>query len=440
MRAAHLSYIPSCLCLVCFSCACLHAHPSGEDLLTHFYRDNGSDLLTGQANVVVKTNHPVANKDTFYPNYANSTALEKQKADNYFRYLRERYDVKFTPDKIDRSYQAMRVYYDGDKKRKDVAYLNEAGYKTLRANPQEFTHQDFAEVHYQNDRKMISISEVGESDKMHPQANISFHTLGIPKLSKFGRARTDEKASAHMLEQLTSDRYVISTAETDDGLLVIAQSQEGFLTRMEVLFDPDNDYAVKRCASFGRGVLFEEKIYSDYITTSSGTRIPTNIIIRKFAPAAGENGKPYMSFEEETTVFFADYNVDLPDATFVPNFPPGTTVYDETVSPPVQFVTSDVPFVDEATSVAASGRSTSEESSSPSRSTSDPVSAGPSVNDSEREANTGLLGVSNNIVSPNATLSPFERHGTLLIAGLACLVGFAVAGVLYLKRTHAVCD
>lgn len=435
MRAKNFSYISSCFCLVFVCCVCVYANPNGEELLTQFYRDNGSDLLSGQANILVKTYHPLTAKDFIFPNYDNATAPEKKGADNYFRYLRERYDVRFSPDKPQRPYQAMRVYYDGDKKRKDIAFLDEASYKSLRANPQEFINQDFGERHYQNDDKMTSISEVGESDKMNPQANVSLHKLGIPKISKFGKTRVDEDVSKYMLEQLMSDRYVISTVETKDGVLVAAQSEigKGFLTRIEVLFDPDNDYVVKRFATYGNGVLFEERIFNDYTQTSSGTRIPTHILIRKFAPAVGKDGKQYMSFEEETTVFFADYNVDLPETTFIPNFPPGTTVYDETVSPPIQFVTADVPFIDEVISI-------SEESSSTSQPASDFVSTELSINSSKSEGNTELLGVSNNVVNQNPKISLFESHGKLLIIVLACLIGFALAGVFYLKRKHIVFD
>jgi len=422
------------LCIVFVCDVCVYASPSGEELLTRYYRDNGSDMLNGQANILIKTYHPITAKDLILPGYENGTDSEKEDAEKYFKYLKERYDVKFSADKIDRTYQAMQVYYDGESRRKDIAYLDEASFENLKANPKEFQNQDFAERHYYNDSKMTSISEVGESDKMFPQANISLHKLGIPKIGNYGKTVNDENTCNYMLEQLMSDRYVISTVETNDGIWVTAQSSmdKGSLTRIELLFDPDNEYAVKRYAAYMYGALFEERIFNDYIITSSGVRIPTNIIVRKYAPAVGEDGEQYMSFEEETSVFFADYNIDIPESTFVPSFPPGTTVYDESGPEPLEFVTGNVPSIDEMILV-------SEELSSTSNLAFNFTDTELSMNNIDLEINHDTPSVTNSVVSQNAKISIFKSYN-MLFAIITSLIVFTLAIIYYLKRKHIILD
>lgn len=326
-----------------------------EQLILRYYRDTSSNLISGQARLVKHVYNPILDKKPFMPAENQFEGLDEdgktEKLNIYFKYLSELYNVNFKQGTPEHKYSAIEVYYEGENKRKNLANLDETAYQSILNKRDGFNDLAF-ERYFDNGSKMTSINDQEGLNKLDPQVVITPDKLGIPPINRFGRPRLASKFCSIMEEKVKTGFYSVSGQETKDGFLVVAETDRSKLKKIELLFKKmDDDYVVSRVRQYNfYDNLIDEGLYEDYILTSSKTLLPTKILIRTFMPipVVAENGtvKQLVSYQEEFTVLDADFNVDISDEIFVPVLPYGATVYDTTVSPPLQYLAHKVENAD----------------------------------------------------------------------------------------------
>lgn len=334
-------------------------HPPIDQLLIRYYMDNGMNFASGQGEILIETRNPSITKEDFFPPQPPLDP-DGNPVDNYqdslASYYADRYDVNFSQAYPEEKYEAVRLYYSGEKKRKDISRLTPTQYQQVLGDKKAYDTLPFNR-YFDDGAKMYSINDQGEILSINPQVIIEHSDLGIPPIHQYGRSRLSEDQAGTIVKWLLSDKYVLSGVETAEGYLVKAtkaEDQRGSLTAVEVLFDPRNNYVVKKATKYYDGFLFSEEVFDNYMQTSSGAQIPTIVISRKYAPSfRGSNAEDtsnasnvLLTFEEKVTVLAADFNVDIPDDVLTPDIPYGATVLDTTVSPPLQYTAGKVIMAD----------------------------------------------------------------------------------------------
>jgi hypothetical protein len=326
------------LFVIAVSPASYAAGPQPEELLIGFYSDFGGDLLTGEAVIL---------RHAYQPNISFAKLLppgmdqEKDPAamSKYRKYLEDRFDVKTGNGEPRQTWEIFKVYYSGSKKRLDKAELMSSQYDRALAKELQLRDLSWSRC-FDDGNRMTSINDQGNMQN-DPQATVTTFRLGAPDFEHFGRARCTREQSELMTKLLKSDKFVIRGESTDEGYHVTATSDKSTITRIEAWFDTEQGNRIKRQKTFYRGVLMEEELFSDYITTPNGDAIATKVVRKKYAPvpdavvdaAKGVSLEPMVSLEETFSVLSADFNLDIPASVFLPDMPIGTTVYDRTVTP-----------------------------------------------------------------------------------------------------------
>ena len=317
-----------------------------EQLFLQYYRNNGSDLVSGKVELLRHISNPRYDKALFMPPESTSAQDNQETREarlkRFYRYLSDFYDMNFSPDLAEQRYSAVRVYYDGQKKRKDMARFDQAAYHALLSGKAKFEEAEF-ERYFDDGSKMTSINDQGPINTYDPQVVITPDKLGIPRVSQFGRARGTVKSSEYMIKSIQSGFYQLSGQRSAEGFLVTAQSDKAsHLKKIELLYDEsDGRQILKRVREYGNlGMILDEETFEKYITTPAGIEIPTKIVSRQYTPLYndGKTIKQSIAYEEQITVLTADYNIDIPEEIFVPDLPYGATVFDTTVSPPIQYI------------------------------------------------------------------------------------------------------
>lgn len=339
--------IPLFLCLlVILSSADFVYADLAEQLILRYYRDKDSSLISGHARLLKHVYNPTLDKKQFMPPENKLEGLDEnektKKLNQYFKYLSESYNVNFEPGTAEHKYSAIEVYYEEDNKRKNLANLGEAAYQSVLNKKDGFNDLAF-ERYFDNGSKMTSINDQDGLNKLDPQVVITPDNLGIPPINRFGKPRLTPEFCSIMEERVKTGFYSVSGQETEDGFLVVAESNRSKLKKIELLFRKEEDnYVVSHVRQYNHfNNIIDEEQYGNYIMTSSKTLLPTKVLFCTFMPipVVAKDGtiQQLVSYQEEFTVLDADFNIDIPDEIFVPDLPYGATVYDTTVSPPLQY-------------------------------------------------------------------------------------------------------
>ena len=323
----------------------------------YFSNERAGWLNNGQAVLLRSTTRPVYKPEFFNPSLVAQTqpgTVASKDAPlgihwkTQKRMLELDYSVNFG-NMPEHTYQAAKVYIDGSHKRLDSndTPLTAEAFAKSNGKPPRFPDMPLSE-NYDDGKTITFLMIHGEMDERDPQAVLMGNglNLDVPEIRYFGRPEVKRDQGAQLVALFNG--YKITGQSTGEGYLVVAESDQKELRKVELLFDPDHDFAVNRERFFNDRIMTQERCFDDYDQTPSGARFPKSIITRKFCPlpeAKGAvqagNAAPHelVTFEERITVIQADYNIKFPDGMFTPHFPPGTTVCDNRVSPPIQYKT-----------------------------------------------------------------------------------------------------
>lgn len=331
--------------LICGNAA---AGPDAEQLILGYFRDCGQFRNNGKFEALEEFYHPYYSKDVFalpsglYGGIGGMVNDEKEKK-RYYSRMAGKYGINFNSWAKEYNYNALRGFYDGEKKRKDLAVLDKESFSQLLKGKTVFEKAPFEKYYYNGSNKVTAILDQG-INKKDPQVAISPGGLQLLKVQQIGKVRTTTKAAKVMTDLVELGKYTISGEMTQDGYLATAIANDNTIafTKLELLFsEKDGRYLLKKTRQYFLGSLLEEETFDDYIVTADGSLLPTKMIRRKYAPYpalyGGDTPQLKLAYEKKITVLNADFNTDIPEDTFIPIIPYGYTVFDTTVEPHIQY-------------------------------------------------------------------------------------------------------
>lgn len=310
----------------------IQAAPSPEDVLLEFFRQDGSEFLSGKGVFLQRIFQQSFKEDDFVKGVQFNSPEHKTQA---LKYLKSMSGVDFSVKESKTTYSVMRLFFDDSitSKRKDLCFVTEEIYRKVSQGNLSVDSLKF-DTYVQAGENLQNILRSGPLTKV----TVMRGKLAFPKFKGFGGLEGAGGAGAdEIIKMITEGTAAVSSRIENDGYLAVL-TFPGDAARFEILMDTV-DQTVKRFRIYYANVLSSETSYDDFIRTPNGSLFPKKRIERKYVPL---EGKSILSFEEEYTLLqeSVDFNIPLDDKTFRPDIPDGAIVLHEMQSKAVEYVHS----------------------------------------------------------------------------------------------------
>jgi hypothetical protein len=298
-----------------------------EQKVLAFFKDTGADLICGRGTFLHYTFKNAFDFDEFTGGITFASEEHKKR---FVSLMAAQFGVDFSLKAPFEKYEVWRLYYDGEKVRKEVSEeIDESVIKSLYGGSLSWTEVKdkipFAKYIYDGS-KTVGIHDGGRFSS-EPEVAITQSKIWTPDFRAFGRNNSG-KDTAIFTDAINKGDYELSSRETAEGYLA-AVSLKKMGIRLEMLFDKDVSSVPRRIGLYTGPNLAAETIYGPYIKSPNGTWYPSSICETKYVQI-GE--KSVMSYKDEYVLLDkdVDFNCEIPPETFVAKIPVGAHILDYT--------------------------------------------------------------------------------------------------------------
>jgi hypothetical protein len=228
-----------------------------------------------------------------------------------------------------------RLYFDGEKKRRDFASIPSATVDAMRENPSLADQLNFKVYTFDPEKTILRTNEQRPDGGVDKYVNIRGEKLYFPEFNYFDHGPDGGMKKLEIFAQAIDKGMATLKQSDNDGKIHLVFDMAGKL-RVERILDPGKNMATLYAATFVDGKLQQETICSDYTQLEDGEWYPLNAIINRYVELNGENTLA-SSETYETIAGSVEFNKRIDPSVFSPPLEDGTYVIDDRYSPPLEY-------------------------------------------------------------------------------------------------------
>lgn len=301
-----------------------------EASLRNFYSGYGSPRLSGKATYI----------RTLYKKAVDVTELlegkefkDERRKQQYLSNLRLFGGLDYSLKQDTATYTLERLYFDGNKKRRDYAPLSSAMVQNIGNDPNVIDTFSSNIMAFDGSKSITLTSSQVPEGTTRSYANIMPHgRIYCPKFQQFGHSYSS--ASDVQVQRFIDliDQGLATFEQTTINGQVHVTFEMGLETgpslKTKHIFAPDKGMSILYTVVYRNNQLSQEIICQDYAQTSSGEWFPRVYIDKRYVYVKGE--RVLASSETfEAIPGTVEFNIPIEASTFSPEFPEGTEIIDE---------------------------------------------------------------------------------------------------------------
>lgn len=310
-----------------------------EDSLRKFYAGYGSPRLSGKGTYI----RTVYKKSVDVNDLLEGREFKDDQAkQQYLTHLHSLNQLTFGLKQDKTIYILERLYFDGDKKRRDYAPLSPAVVENIRNKPNVIASLSLNVMAFDGSKSISLVTLQNPDGTTEYYADIMPHgRIYCPKFHQYGRGYESFRdgnlqtfidlidQGLATFEQTTINGQVHATFEM--GL------ETGLSLKTERIFAPDKGMSILYTALYYNNQLSRKIICQEYAQTRSGEWFPRKYIDNKYVYVKGE--RVLTSSETfEAIPGTVDFNIPIESSIFAPEMRVGTNIIDRRHSPPKEYV------------------------------------------------------------------------------------------------------
>jgi hypothetical protein len=302
-------------------------------MLQQIFSNPGKPRTSGTASLI-RTAYTRAMDGQQFLSDSDRTFEDKSEEKRYLRILQMRTGLDFSLEQDRMTHTFERLYFDGEEKRRDFAFIQSETARSIRENPNLIDDLNFTVYTYNPEKTILRTNIQSPEGAVERYANIVSQKIYFPKFYHFDHG--PEVSQVEQFVQLV-DKGLATLERLDvDGKVHLVFDIPGGQFRVERILDPGKNMATLYAATFEDGKLQQETICSDYTQLEDGEWYPLKFVSNKYVNLKGE--KILASSETyETIAGSVEFNKSIDPSVFSPPLEDETYVIDDRYSPPLEY-------------------------------------------------------------------------------------------------------